>query len=93
MSRLTRDQTLSALQAALEPLADVLAMWEGSSVAFGRNDEWSDIDLPPEVIATREPLFFPRDLADLAAKRKQAEALLNTTLAQIDLGKAARQLG
>lgn len=40
-----RQQILHALQNALEPLSYVHAMWEGGSAAFGREDEWSDVDV------------------------------------------------
>jgi hypothetical protein len=33
------------MRAALEPLDHVQAMWEAGAIAFGRVDEWSDIDL------------------------------------------------
>lgn len=42
---LTRDDILTALQSALQPLPHVHAVWQGGSIAFGRNDAWSDIDL------------------------------------------------
>jgi hypothetical protein len=42
---LTRQQLIDALIAALEPLPHVYAMWEGGSAAFGRVDEYSDLDL------------------------------------------------
>lgn len=42
---LTRQQILHALQNTLEPLSYVHAMWEGGSAAFGREDEWSDVDV------------------------------------------------
>jgi hypothetical protein len=42
---LTRDEIVKALLDALEPLDYVHAMWQGGSAAFGRNDEWSDIDV------------------------------------------------
>lgn len=45
----TREQVLEALRAALEPLDYVHAMWEGGAIAFGRLDEWSDIDVQFEV--------------------------------------------
>ena len=41
----TRDRLLSALQGRLEPLDYVHAMWEAGAIAFGRVDEWSDVDL------------------------------------------------
>jgi len=41
---LKREQILATLQAALEPLDFVCAMWEGGAAAFNRVDEWSDID-------------------------------------------------
>ncbi len=41
----TRDEVRSALRAALEQQAAVLAMWEGGSTAFRRDDDLSDLDL------------------------------------------------
>lgn len=49
MPTLTRDQILTALQNALEPLPYVHAMWQGGAAAFNRVDEWSDIDLQIDV--------------------------------------------
>jgi predicted nucleotidyltransferase len=43
--RVTRERLLSALRARLEPLEYVHAMWEAGAIAFGRVDEWSDVDL------------------------------------------------
>jgi len=40
-----RDQLVSVIRSALEPLSGVLAMWEGGSAAWGRQDEWSDLDI------------------------------------------------
>jgi predicted nucleotidyltransferase len=40
-----RTDIIAALRAALEPLPEVLAFWEAGSTAFGRADEWSDLDL------------------------------------------------
>lgn len=40
-----REDILNSLKDALEPLGFVGAMWEGGAAAFGRVDEWSDIDL------------------------------------------------
>ncbi len=40
-----RGDVLGVLQDALEPLDWVHAMWQGGAAAFGRVDEWSDIDL------------------------------------------------
>lgn len=42
---LNRETILASLQAVLEPLDYVYAMWEGGSTAFQRADAWSDIDL------------------------------------------------
>ncbi|MDA0242048.1 MAG: hypothetical protein OT477_01400 [Chloroflexi bacterium] len=42
---LTRTELIAALQAALEPLPYVYALWEGGSAAFGRLDDYSDLDL------------------------------------------------
>lgn len=40
-----REDVLSVLRNALEPLDYVQAMWEAGAASFGRVDEWSDIDL------------------------------------------------
>jgi hypothetical protein len=42
---LKRQQLIDALIATLEPLPHVHALWEGGSAAFGRVDEYSDLDL------------------------------------------------
>jgi len=41
----SREDILDALQNALEPLDYVKAMWQGGAAAFGRVDQWSDVDL------------------------------------------------
>ncbi len=41
----THHQVVNAIVRDLEPLGYVHAVWEGGAVAFGRADEWSDIDL------------------------------------------------
>jgi hypothetical protein len=46
---LDRHTITSALKEALEPLDFINAMWEGGSAAFGRLDQWSDIDLQFDV--------------------------------------------
>lgn len=46
---LGRDGIIGALASALEPLAYVHALWEGGAAAFGRLDQWSDIDLYADV--------------------------------------------
>jgi predicted nucleotidyltransferase len=46
---LGHDRILAALKGALEPLEYTHAMWEGGAAAFGRADEWSDIDLQVDV--------------------------------------------
>jgi len=43
--RLTRAIITQTLANVLEPLDYVYAFWEGGAAAFGRIDEWSDIDL------------------------------------------------
>lgn len=40
-----RDDVIAAVRNVLEPEPHVYAMWEGGAAAFGRVDEWSDIDL------------------------------------------------
>jgi len=45
MAQLGRDAIVAAVRNAVEPLSYVIAMWEGGSAAWGREDEWSDLDL------------------------------------------------
>jgi predicted nucleotidyltransferase len=45
VQRLTRGPLIATLRAALEALPAVDAVWEGGSAAFGRDDEWSDVDV------------------------------------------------
>ena len=40
-----RENVIAVVAEALEPLGYTHAMWEGGSAAFGRLDQWSDIDL------------------------------------------------
>jgi len=42
---LDRTAITQAFTAGLGPLDSVLACWEAGSIAFGRNDQWSDLDL------------------------------------------------
>ena len=46
---LTRQEIITTLILALEPLEFINAMWEGGSAAFDRLDQWSDIDLQLDV--------------------------------------------
>lgn len=43
--QLDRDTVVEAFIRGLEPLDYVDALWQAGSIAFGRHDEWSDIDL------------------------------------------------
>jgi hypothetical protein len=43
--KIGREDVLSVLAAAFEPLGFVHALWEGGAAGFGRVDQWSDIDL------------------------------------------------
>jgi len=42
---LDRRRLVTLLRESLEPLPGVLALWEGGSAAWGRLDEWSDLDV------------------------------------------------
>jgi hypothetical protein len=46
---LTKKQIISTLYAALEPLDYTHALWEGGAAAFGRADDWSDLDIMVDV--------------------------------------------
>ena len=46
---ITAEMLTAKLQAAFEPLEQVDAMWLGGSKAFGRDDEFSDLDVQFEV--------------------------------------------
>ena len=59
ISILKREEIIDALRQRLEPLDFVLAMWEGGAAAFGRVDEWSDIDLQVAAEDDRIAEVFP----------------------------------
>jgi len=42
---LTREHLLDVLHQHIASLPGIIALWEGGSTAFGRTDQWSDIDL------------------------------------------------
>lgn len=62
-----RETILRALQEALEPLPFVHAMWQGGAAAFGRVDEWSDIDLQADADDERGAEVFAAAEAALSA--------------------------
>ncbi|HAD80937.1 MAG: hypothetical protein A2509_12370 [Candidatus Edwardsbacteria bacterium RIFOXYD12_FULL_50_11] len=43
-NKLQREQIIKAVVNALEPFSYVHALWQGGAAAFGRVDQWSDID-------------------------------------------------
>lgn len=45
----TKETILTRLKTALEPLDYINALWEGGAAAWGRADQWSDIDLQMDV--------------------------------------------
>jgi len=53
-NKLQREQIIKAVVDALEPLEYVHTLWQGGAAAFGRVDQWSDIDFM--VIADRESI-------------------------------------
>jgi predicted nucleotidyltransferase len=55
----TREEIVRAIVNALEPLDYVYALWEGGAVAFGRLDEWSDIDICVDAEDERVTETFP----------------------------------
>lgn len=55
---LSREEVLSSLVEIFESLPEVLALWEAGSAAFGRVDEWSDIDLMAVVEDESVPQVF-----------------------------------
>jgi hypothetical protein len=55
----SREEITKAIVDALEPLDYVYALWEGGAVAFGRVDEWSDIDICIDAEDDRVKDAFP----------------------------------
>ncbi|MDQ7798659.1 MAG: hypothetical protein RDU76_06915 [Candidatus Edwardsbacteria bacterium] len=53
-NKLQREQIIKTVVDALEPLNYVHTLWQGGAAAFGRVDQWSDIDFM--VIADREAI-------------------------------------
>jgi hypothetical protein len=45
MQEIDRDDIVTAVRRAVEHLPSIIAMWEGGSAAWGREDVWSDVDL------------------------------------------------
>lgn len=45
MQPINREDLIAAVRAAAEPMKEAYALFEGGSAAFGRNDQWSDLDL------------------------------------------------
>jgi hypothetical protein len=58
MSAITRNSLCESLRAALEPLDYVNAMWRAGSDSFGRDDEWSDLDVVLDVADGRQSDAF-----------------------------------
>lgn len=56
---LSREVIIKTIVAALEPLDYVYALWEGGAAAFGRLDEWSDIDICVDAADERIKDAFP----------------------------------
>lgn len=67
MAKVTRQVVVDVVQERLRPLDFVLALWEAGSAAFGRVDEWSDVDLMIVVEDGREAEAFAVLEAALAA--------------------------
>jgi hypothetical protein len=66
-SRLDRAAIIAVLAGALEPRGDVVAMWEGGSIARGDADAYSDVDLSIVVEDDAVAAVWPAIEAALAA--------------------------
>ena len=64
---LERQEIISAVVEALQPLDYVYTLWQGGAAAFGRVDQWSDIDFM--VIADRESIPRVFEAAEAAVKK------------------------
>lgn len=67
MNAADRAGIVDAVRRALEPEPWALALWEGGSASFGREDEWSDVDLGAGVEVGRVADAFDRIEAALGA--------------------------
>jgi hypothetical protein len=56
---ITRDEVVECVVKALRPLDYVYALWEGGAVAFGRVDQWSDVDICVDAEDDRVHDCFP----------------------------------
>jgi hypothetical protein len=63
----TRSEIIESIHRALEKLPWVDALWEGGSAAFGREDQWSDVDLQAVVDDAKATELFDIVEAKLAA--------------------------
>lgn len=72
----SKDQIIKTVKNALEPLEYVFGLFEGGAIAFGREDEYSDIDLHFVVDDERVPDVLPiveKALLTLAPLRDKYE--------------------
>jgi len=68
----------------LRPLIEALRI-RYTPARHGFGPHYAYIDLPAEVSQRLEAFYFVRDLADITAKRAEAEAWFYQTLEQINL--------
>lgn len=77
--KIGREDVLSALVSALEPLEHVHALWEGGAAGFDRVDQWSDLDLQMVVADDRVEETFAqiedslRSLSEIELKYRLPE--------------------
>lgn len=79
MTESYRQKVLQTIISALEPMPDVLAAWEGGSIANGSADQYSDIDLSiysktpmPEILERVEVALAPFQVMHAWRENKSA---------------------
>lgn len=68
----------------LRPLVEVLRI-QYQPQRYNFHTRYVYYEFPQEIVKRLEPLFYPKDLADLSKKREQAEQFFFETLNQVNL--------
>ena len=66
----------------LRPLVELLRI-QYAPFHYNFHTRYTHYELPPHIVSKLQTLFYPSNLADLAAKREQAEQWFNEILAEI----------
>jgi hypothetical protein len=75
----------------LRPLVEALRI-KHCPIRFFYSTRYVHYDLPPEVVARLEPLYFPKDIQTMGTYREEAEAWFWEVIGEIDLEEVKQNL-